>query len=140
MAISNLDVSHEFDTLGFRFGNSDCLQLKFELFEILCLILIFGEKHPKVLYRKDLRYKMALPNLPSLTNLFRLGRVVYPLCRNGFKCISPQVAANCNLNGKASGKVGAYRSPALPDAFHIFSLMICSYSRTYFSRMTRSVW
>lgn len=35
-------------------------------------------------------------------------------------------------NGKASGKVGAYCSPAPPDAFHRFNLMIRSYSKTYF--------
>lgn len=53
----------------------------------------------------------------------------YPLCRNGFKHIFLQVAVYRNLNGKASGKVGADCAPALPDAFHIFSLMICSYSK-----------
>ena len=64
---------------------------------------------------------------------------VYPLRCNGFKRIFPQSAANRDFNGKASGKVGACHVPALPDAFHSFSLMICSYSRTYFSRMTRFV-
>ena len=34
----------------------------------------------------------------------------YPLRCNGFKRIFPQSAANRDFNGKASGKVGAYRS------------------------------
>ena len=63
-----------------------------------------------------------------------------PCLEKIFKHIFPQAVAYRNLNGKAFGKVGAYRSPALPDTFHIFSLMICSYSRTYFSRMIRFVW
>ena len=65
---------------GFRFGKLDRLQLKFELFEIECLILHFCEERPKVLSHNSLMYKTALPSLPSLTNLFRLGRAVQSLC------------------------------------------------------------
>jgi len=39
--------------LGFRFGELDCLQLKLELFEIPCLIFLFGGEYPKVSRYRD---------------------------------------------------------------------------------------
>ena len=49
----------------------------------------------------------------------------------GLKIYRP-ICGNCGYNGKTSGKAGTDLVPALPDAFHSFSRMICSYSRTYF--------
>ena len=61
----------------------------------------------------------------------------YPLRRNGFKQFFP---AGGSFNGKESDRAGTYHVPALSDSFHKFNLMICSYSRTYFPRMTRLLW
>ena len=46
--------------------------------------------------------------------------------RNGYR----PICGNYGYNGKASGRVGSNLAPALPDAFHSFSRMICSYSRS----------
>ena len=48
---------------GVRFGTLDRLQLKFELFEIECLILLFCEEHPKALFRNSWRYKTTLKGM-----------------------------------------------------------------------------
>ena len=68
--------SHGLDTLGFRFGKLGCLRSKFELFEILCLILLLRAEYLKALCCKAFRHKATLPNLIVSWKLFGLGRVV----------------------------------------------------------------
>lgn len=70
----------------------------------------------------------APPNLAYLTNLFRLGKKVHFGKASGKSESRKRVPGIGNLNSWHSLSV------------YSFSLMICSYSRTYFSRMTRFMW
>lgn len=72
----------------------------------------------------------------SLSLVDKKDATPYPLCCNGFRLFH---TAGSSFRGKESDRAGTYRAPALSDSFHNFNLMICSYSRTYFSRMTRLV-